>query len=334
MVHTPPTDHPFGSTPPLHILRGRLGWRVQISEVDWAEPVSLVMQAVPEFPGCAANLPAADIVWDLGALLASVIRPGAHQLLNCTCGYAPDAYLEGAVHVSHPDRDTVVWEMDVPGLRPALDPILASEPEGYLRWVFDRSDYEGSLRRLIRDLQDHARIGCLLGELPDDVWDIESLRGRLADDHRLPITTLQPTFADLRLERLMALDPDADWMPEPLCPAGTRIDIGVFPDGERDEFLRVDGRRDPGWMGRYFTRHEVDRRFREWVAYLDFAYDHKAKLPGVSPHRRVLRDEADRAPCHAAGCAFAETLSASLREGRTAPGVEVRYVERALFCAE
>lgn len=332
-MHSPVTDRPFGQIAPLHVLRGRLSGRVRISEVDFAEPVSLVMQAVPEFPGCAADLPAADIVWDLDALLASVIRPGAHHLLNCTCGVPDDAHLEDAVYVCHPDRDTVVWEMDVPRLRPALDPILASEPAGFVRWVFDRSNYEDSLRRLIHDLQDHARSGQLLSQLADDVWDIESLRRGFANDHRFPITSLQPRFLDLRLEELLALDADSVWTPKPLCPAGTRIEVGIFPEGERDEFMRINGR-DLGWMGRFFTRYEVDQRFRDWVAHLEFAYEHKARLPGVSPYRRVLRREADRVPCHAAGRAFAEALAASLREGHTAPGVEVRYVERALFCVE
>lgn len=333
-MHSPVTDRPFGQLAPLHVLHGQLGGRVRISEVDFAEPVSLYLQATPLFPGGAPPGANPDGVWDLDEMLKSVRRPGIYELFTCTCSVASCAGIYGRVHVSHPDPEHVVWEMSPRAMHAVLDPILASEPEGFLRWVFVRRDYEADVRQLLRELPQAGRQIWRVDDLPEDVEGLDHLYRDHADLAALPVRTLQPDGWGLTLEKLLALDPEAEWTPEPLCAAGTRIEVGVFPEAEGDEFLRIDGRRDPGWMGRFFTRYEVDQRFRDWVAHLDFAYEHQARLPGVSPNRRVLRREADRAPCHAAGRAFAEALAASLREGHTAPGVEVRYVERALFCVD
>lgn len=329
-MHSAVDDRPFGQLAPLHVLRGRLGGRVRISEVNFPEPVSLYLRATPLFPGSAPPGANPDAVWDLDELLQSVRRPGTYELFTCTCSVASCAGIYGRVHVSHPDPEHVVWELSPRTMRAVLDPILAYKPDGFLRWVFGRRDYDSGARQLLHELQQAGRQLWRVGDMPDDLEGLDHLYRDHADLAALPVGTLQPDGRGLTLEKLLALDPEADWTPEPLCAAGTRIEVGIFPEGERDELLRIDGSCDPGWMGRFFTRYEVDQRFRDWVAHLEFAYQHKARLPGVSPYRRVLRREADRAPCHATGRAFADILAASLREGHTAAAVEVRYVERAL----
>jgi hypothetical protein len=335
-MHSPVADRPFGQLAPLHVLRGALGWRIRLSRIIFADPVFLVIQATPVFPGCAPPGANPDAVWDLAELLKSVRRPGACELFTCTCGDAPDAGIDGAVHVSHPDPHTVVWEMDVREMREVLDPILASEPEGFLRWVFDRADYEAGIRRFIRDFQQAARRSWPVHELPEDVEGIFWLHQDHPQLDALPVQMLEPDGTGLGLKELLTLDPDAVWTPEPLFPAGTRIEVGFFPDGDHDCLVRIDedGKQTLGWRDRGHTRREVELRFRDWMRQVDWAANHPGKLPGVSRYRHVLRSEADRAPCHAAGRAFTEALAASLREGDTAPGVEVRYVERALFCVE
>lgn len=213
-MHTPVTDRPFGHLAPLHVLRGALDWQIQISAVDFAEPLSLYMHAVPVFPGSRQPGVNPDIVWDLGELIQSVRRPGLYELFTCTCGLASDAGIEGAVHVSHPDPHRVVWEMDVVEMREVLDPILASEP-GFLRWVFDRADYAAAVRRFIRDLQQAARHRWPVHELPDEVIGIDTLRTRYPQIDALPVDTLQPHGGELGLTELLALDADAAWTAEP-----------------------------------------------------------------------------------------------------------------------
>jgi hypothetical protein len=213
-MHNSVTDRPFGHLAPLHVLRGALDWRIRISAVDFAEPVSLFMHAEPVFPGSQQPGVNPDVVWDLGELLQSVIRPGLYELFTCTCGLASDAGIEGAVHVSYPDPHRVVWEMDVVEMREVLDPILASEP-GFLRWVFERADYEAGVRRFIRDLQQAARHRWPVHELPDEVIGIDTLRTRYPQIDALPVDTLQPHGGELGLTELLALDADAAWTPEP-----------------------------------------------------------------------------------------------------------------------
>lgn len=315
-MHTPVTDRPFGQLAPLHVLRGTLDWRIRISQIIFADPVYLVLQARPVFPGCSPPGANPDAVWDPNELLKSVRRPGAYELFTCTCGHAWDAGIEGTVHVSHPDPHTVVWEMDVREMREVLDPVLACEPEGFLRWVFDRADYEAGVRRFIRELQQSVRRLWPVRELPEDVEGIFWLHQDYPHLDAVPVEILQPEQTGEELEKLLALDPDEVWTPEPLFPAGTRIEVGFFPDEEHDRLIRIDegGKHSYGWRDRDYTRREVALRFGDWMRQVDWA--------------------ADRAPCHATGRAFAEALAASLREGHTAPGVEVRYVERALFCVE
>ncbi len=49
-----------------------------------------------------------SIVWDIFALIDSINRPGAYQVLTADCGYAPDVYIEERALVSHPDNNTMV----------------------------------------------------------------------------------------------------------------------------------------------------------------------------------------------------------------------------------
>ncbi|MBK8639357.1 MAG: hypothetical protein IPN92_14205 [Chromatiaceae bacterium] len=94
--------------PPALELPGAIGWRAQYTEIIFADPPYLVLQATPVFPGGQGRLAARGIVWDPLALSESIVRPGAHYLLTSDCGYAPDAGIEEAVLVSHPDALTVV----------------------------------------------------------------------------------------------------------------------------------------------------------------------------------------------------------------------------------
>jgi hypothetical protein len=134
-------------------MPARLGWQLFFSEIIFDDPPYLVLQAIPEFPGGSARLAERGIVWDIFRLIESVKRPGAHQLLTSDCGYAPDSYLNEAMLVSHPDADSVVWEIDIEGLRPALADNFEPVRYGFIRLVFRRDEYEADIRRLVLELQ-------------------------------------------------------------------------------------------------------------------------------------------------------------------------------------
>jgi len=90
--------------PPALELPGSIGWRLRYTKIIFADPPYLVLQATPVFPRCHERLADQGVVWDPLALAESIVRPGAHYLLTCDCGYAPDAGIEQAVLVSHPRR--------------------------------------------------------------------------------------------------------------------------------------------------------------------------------------------------------------------------------------
>jgi hypothetical protein len=118
---------PDDETRPALTLSSRIGWQIYYSEIIFCDPPHLILQAVPDFAGGGNDLAEHGIVWDVFALIESIKQPGAHQMLTADCGYAPDVYIEESVLVSHPDSNTVIWEMDIAGLRPALDKTLTGD---------------------------------------------------------------------------------------------------------------------------------------------------------------------------------------------------------------
>lgn len=349
---------PEDKTRPVVTLPSRIGWQIYYSEIIFDDPPYLVLQALPDFPG--GNKPEAgqDVVWDVFSLIDSVKRPGAHQILTCTCGYAPDAGLEESILVNYPDTDTVVWELNIAGLRPALDKTLIGDHEGYLRLMFAREQYEADIRALVRALQQAGR-----GPVPVTTLDsrTQGLK-RLLTDYpacdSLPVDELEPNVGEgMALERLLELDADEPWPRTPLWPAGTRIEFGFFPGKSGHELMRVNGKSfGCAWPSRYFTRWEVQTAFSTWLSYVRRAYalgsgisfpagtvllqegaasrGNQTAETGIGQNDFVLLRASDRQRCHDAGWRFAAIFQVSLQEGETAPGVTVRYCEHVLHAAD
>lgn len=322
---------------PVLSLVGRIGWAARFLEVIFDDPPYLVLQAIPVFPGCSDQLDKRGIVWDVFALMDSVIRPGAHQVLTCDCGYAPDADLHEAVLVSHPDEDTVVWELDIAGLRPALDAAFHNDTCGFVRLVFARDEYEADIRALLRELQRYGSTPMATRDLAADVFGVEELRALYPGLDWICADTLEPDTKGLALERLLELDAEAPWTREAIWPPGTLVEFGFFKLGDGHELIRLNGQLScltwPGW---YFTRWEVLAAFKAWLFYVQRAFvlgriDSFAEVVGKNEF--VLLSEAGRLACHASGRRLAAIMQVSLDEGKTAPGVIVRYCECDLHAA-
>lgn len=285
--------------PPALELPARLKWSKRYGEIifhpdsPWA-----VLSLTPDFPFCSPLLAERGIVWDLDALLGSVRRPGAGDILNCGCGIPDDADLEAPVLVSHPDAGTVVWELDIPGLRPALNDSVGET--GFLRLVFGRMEYETDVRGLLKDVQAAARSRVPV-EMLKDSYGYDAFLKAYPHLRELPVDELEPPFGNTDdIEKVLTVDADAPRPREPMFPAGTRIEIGPFGDHD----WRIDGKAPRlRWIGREFTRWETWAAYRRWR----YAFDQGPE---------AVRE---------AGLAFADALRRGFMEGETAPGVEVQY---------
>ena len=308
----------------------RLEWRLRYGEITfYPNAPGVRFSLTPVFPGCSDELAERGIVWDLWALMASVRQPGAYSILNSECGYPPDAYLDEHVLVSHPVRDVVVWELDIKGLRPALGAWI-SEPDGFVRLVFVREEYEADIRAMLCEVRQIHGLPVKLANLVEaDSYaflseEYPGVQSVMAD-------VFEPTcHGDADGDELAELDVEVVWPREPIFPVATMLEIGFFDD----QLFRVDGVSRHDWIGRWFSRWAVLDAFRQWSAYFRRAYafrfsaiEMEVQLPaGVAPNTFVLMPEWNVENCHRAGEYFAQTLQRSFREGMTAPEVTVCYV--------
>lgn len=326
------------STQPLFTLPGRIDWVICFSEIIFDEPPYLVLQAIPNFPAGNDHLAERGIVWDVFSLIDSIKQPGAHQMLTSDCDYAFDAGLEELILVSHPDASTVVWELDVSGLYPALDNALVEKGTGFVRLVFARDQYEADIRALLRALQRAAQTPVATKTLDSRVYGLEYLFANYPACDSLRIEMLEPDSQGMGLERLLKLDADELWSQMPLWPTRTLIEFGFFPHGDGHELMRVNGELSGRiWPKRYFTRWKVLVAFKNWLSHTQLAFMLKPSAslsPGIGRNEFVLLRESDRQRCHEAGKLFAATMQASLQESETAPGVTVRYYESLLYVVE
>lgn len=326
-------------TRPVLTLQSRIGWRVRYSEIIFYNPPCLKLQAVPNFPGGNNELMERGIVWDVFSLIDSIKYPGAHQVLTCTCTYAPHADLEESILVSHPDTGIVVWELDIPGLRPALDKTLIDANEGFVRLVFAREQYEADIRELVRTLQQAGCGPVTVTALDSRTEGLEYLFINYPACDSLPVDKLEPNAQEgLELECLLELDADEPWPRTPLWPAGTLIEFGFFPSGNGHALMRVNGESFkyplPSY---YFTRWDVLAAYNTWLSYIQCAFELKSKAvlhADIGRNEFVLLQASGRQRCHEAGGRFAAIFQASLQEGETAPGVTVLYRENPLHAAD
>lgn len=283
--------------PRAEIRDVRLGYRLAFGPVQ-VDPPARDVRLVPVFPEVRPDIgETTEIVWDLPQLCESIRRPGGYDVVNCSCGLGDHANLMSLAFIAHPDDDTVVWEIDIPGHRPALHPRWG-EASGFLRLVFRRADYEADILAML-----DAVVNAGTPELPIDDYDPN--RGGCVYEH---------------LQELAAAN---QWSRLPVLHSGARLEIGFFDEN----LLMLDGKVSRDYLPRRFTRWAQQAAFEYWLA-------HVCRGSAIDGRRFVGRDETNcfyllresrRAECDAAGRCFADLLQRGFAEGRTAPGVTVAY---------
>lgn len=302
----------------------RLGWHKRFTQIIFDPDQPYVeFSLTPEFPWCSEKLAKWGIVWSLRDLLASVRTPGAYQLVTCECGYAPDAGLQELICVSHPDAASVVWEIDIKGLTPALDKALAGI-EGFIRLCFVRDEYEADIRAMLREVQETAYKPVSLAQMAA-ADGVEYLRNEYPECLTLPAEVFEPGERGCDLDDFVAMDYAAPWGRKPVLRAGRLLEIGLFDDW----MARVDGNVDKDWIGRWFTRWATLAAFRAWTPHYSRLYGFGC-VPldsnNVGQNCFVLSSNDALEACHVAGERLAAVIQAQFDESETAPGVVVRYV--------
>ena len=249
--------------------RVRLGYRLAFRPVD-ADPPAQDVRLVPVFPEVRPDIgEATEIVWDLPQLCESIRRPGGYDVVNCACGLGDHSNLTSLAFVAHPDNDTVVWEIDIPGHRPALDERW-QEASGFLRLMFLRADYEADIRAML-----DAVVTAGTPELLIDEY--EPGRGGCAWEH---------------LQELAAAN---QWSRLPILRPGSVLEFQIM----RNRFLLLDGKPGNMYAPRLFTRWSVSAAFNRWTDFFLMGRD-------LEENQRGACDEAGEAFVAALRDSFAE----------------------------
>lgn len=323
--------------PYLEIL-ARIGWSIRYSNVIYAEPPYLVMQSIPSFPRCFDKLHETMIVWDVLSLIDSIKRPGSYELLTCQCGSGEHAGLRERVLVSHPDNGSVVWELDIPGFKMALDDSLFEITEGFIRLIFSRDEYELDIRNMVRELQRRGSAPVPVTAICDEFYKKTLFDSFELHHDSITVGEIQPDRHGMTLEKILELDADEPWEREPLWPQGTVIEFGFFRSDSGHELMIVDGICTLStWPGSYFTRWCVHSAFERWMSFVkrvwSLGYFGLTASYSANANDFVLTNRQAEALCHEAGRRFAATMQDCLNEGETAPNVTVCYEETDLWSA-
>jgi hypothetical protein len=297
-----------------------LGWVARIvepTEHDGEISADIVLE--PRVPYCENDLYDKGIVFDLRALIDSVCRPGCHFIFNCTCGIHDCVGLDDGVHVAHPDTRHIVWELDIEGCAPVLQPDFGGS--GFVRLIFDRAQYLRSVQSMLEEIKSLAAV-----PQPLECCDRQDQPGRVADYadrfDQVKVEGIQPAFDnDESLTTLLTVAPSLDWRARPMVSPGSRMAVGLFGDST----LAVEGDTAPDWLPRWFTRCSVARAWADWpVQWLSGPVEDGGFPPG-SAHGWSRPADIEAKHFNRLGRRYAELLARSLQEGITAPGVEVTY---------
>lgn len=302
---------------PLLTLPARLGWKLGRSfiygDATSNQPTEQELKFIPVLE-CGLKLAGKleDIVLDLKALIASAVQPGGYYLLNCECGYPDDCEIDEMIFVHHPNEHSIVWELDVQGLRSVLiKEDWLTHQSGYVQLVFDREQYEADLRRMVVEVKQEYAILELYGLAPNDYEFTEHL---LVSDVNLPFVV------------------------EPLLPPGSHLEFRL----EGSELCWLDGKKLNRWPTYLFPCWQVNQAFKEWIEFVQRGFSIKDAVQTLETNHFYLLDENSRAACDAAGDDLVKKLRACVNQGINFPDITVSYSSCALsarvghnrYCAE
>lgn len=290
---------------PLLTLPARLGWKLSQSfiygDVASNQPTEQELKFIPALE-CGLELAGKfeDIVLDLKALIASAVQPGGYFLLNCECGCPDDCEIEEMIFVHHPNEHSIVWELDVQGLRTALiKEDWLTHQSGYVRLVFDREQYEADLRRMMVEVKQANTLLELYGLAPGDYGFTEYL---------------------------LVTDVDLPFVVEPILPPGSHLEFRL----EGSALCWLDGKRWNGWPSRFFPCWQVNQAFKKWIEFAQRGYAIKDAAQPSKANYLYLLDENSRAACDAAGNELVQKLCACINQGVNFPKITVSYSSCAL----
>jgi len=288
------------ATEPLLSLPARLGWVLGKSFIygdNGADaPTDQDLKFMPALE-CGLNLSGEyeGIVLDLKSLLESACKPGGYFLLNCECGIADDAGIDERIFVQHPSSSTIVWELDIQGLRSVLvKEAWFTQQEGYVRLIFDRSQYEADLLRMVTLVRQENSALELDQVLPNDYGFTEYL---------------------------LALDGDIPFAAEPVLPPGSHLEFRV----EGAEFCWLDGKWRFDLPSGLFPRWEVNQAFKKWIDFVQRGFAIEGAARPLEASQFYLLDENCRAACDAAGNELARMLQKSFDESWPPSQITVSY---------
>jgi hypothetical protein len=218
------------------IANARLGFHLAFQTIH-ADPSWQIVRLIPAFPEVYPDIEEkTNIVWDLPQLCDSIRKPGGYHVLNCSCGLSDHAGLNGLAFIAHPDDETVVWELDLPGHYPALHEHWEGA-SGFLRLVFNRAEYEADIVAMLA-----AVLSAGSPELPVEEYEPDNKHGEA-------------------YEWLQSLAAANDWSRQPILPEGTTLEFR--PD--RNHHILRDGKPWREYMPRLFAHWAVEQAYNRWT---------------------------------------------------------------------
>lgn len=286
---------------PLLILPARLGWKLDRPFIygDGGDkpPTEQMLKFLPALD-CGLYLAGehGDIVLDLKRLFDSVHRPGGYFLLTCECGIADDADIHELIFVQHLPPDKIVWELDIQGLRSALaKETWLTHQDGYVRLIFERSQYVADLRRMVVEVQQANK-------------ELELYEVAGSGDYGF-------------VEELLAFDLDVPIVAEPVLPPESRLEFRM----EGHAVCWLDGKRLSRWPTYLFPSWSVNQAFKKWIGFVHRGFAIKDSAQPLEANRFYLLDKQSRMACDAAGNELASMLQRSIDESGNSPQVTVSY---------
>mgnify|MGYP003276389165 CR=1 FL=1 len=320
-------------TVPLHTITGKIDFDIYFETIihHSKSGYEAELLCIPVFPFCGNELKERPIVWEPERLARSYMTPGSYELITCSCGDSGHAGITDSIYVSHPDNKRIIWEMNISDFEPALCFEL-QDKKGYIRFVFFRENYKKSLINMCKSmkmLSDSFLYPHEIKHLTDD-----KVVDEIPANTRITVGCFGPYGEDIQEfhKQILCLEQKR----KPLFPPGTTIEIGLF----KEKLFQINGIASNDWLGWYFTRLAVKEAFDFWMKTVCRRYVQKTKNALSAPHfmsimgnddpkrnEFVLQDGFTLEDCHRAGRHFVEVFAASLKEGNTAPGVNVQYIE-------
>lgn len=283
----------------------------------------------PRFEYCAKNLDEHLFIAEIARFINSLIMPGDHEIITCTCGYADHAGIDVSVLVAHPDKDTIVWELDAENYYFLFDNI--QKQDGFLRITFMRDVYEIAVRAALHKAMEMQKLPLTPEEFCNyQLKDNLSLKSEDLQKFPLFVDEMMPNNTDV--DEFCIKELQRDWKPSPLFEPNTQIEIGVFGDN----YARSSSNRVSGYIQDYFTRWKVWKAYTHWWETLQWFSsgdnDTDSQIIHIPDGTIILRKGCRAEDSHERGRIFSEIFAATLAQDSFCDkNISVQYIAMPLI---